>query len=45
MSTTTALALCVFCAVPFYGVRRHGVRGFLHLYLIQSADVAAQHHR
>lgn len=33
LSTTTALALCVFCAVPFYGIRRHGVRGFLHLYL------------
>ena len=33
LSTTTALALSVFCAVPFYGVRRHGWRGFLHLYL------------
>ncbi|MFO1425352.1 MAG: F0F1 ATP synthase subunit A [Candidatus Competibacteraceae bacterium] len=33
LSTTTALALCVFLAVPFYGVRRHGLRGFLHLYL------------
>ena len=33
LSTTTALALGVFCAVPFYGVRRHGWRGFLHLYL------------
>ena len=33
LSTTTALALCVFFAVPVYGVRRHGVRGFLHLYL------------
>jgi len=33
LSTTTALALCVFWAVPFYGVRRHGWRGFLHLYL------------
>lgn len=33
LSTTTALALCVFCAVPFYGIRRHGLRGFLHLYL------------
>ncbi|HHW78621.1 MAG TPA: F0F1 ATP synthase subunit A [Xanthomonadaceae bacterium] len=33
LSTTTALALCVFCAVPFYGIRRHGVRGFLRLYL------------
>ncbi|MDS4041651.1 MAG: F0F1 ATP synthase subunit A [Candidatus Competibacter sp.] len=33
LSTTTALALCVFFAVPFYGIRRHGLRGFLHLYL------------
>ncbi|MDS4030677.1 MAG: F0F1 ATP synthase subunit A [Candidatus Contendobacter sp.] len=33
LSTTTALALCVFLAVPFYGIRRHGLRGFLHLYL------------
>ncbi|KAB2935630.1 MAG: F0F1 ATP synthase subunit A [Candidatus Contendobacter sp.] len=33
LSTTTALALCVFFAVPFYGIRRHGWRGFLHLYL------------
>lgn len=33
LSTTTALALCVFFAVPFYGTRRHGVGGFLHLYL------------
>lgn len=33
LSTTTALALCVFCAVPFYGIRRHGLRHFLHLYL------------
>jgi F-type H+-transporting ATPase subunit a len=33
LSTTTALALCVFVAVPLYGIRRHGVRGFLHLYL------------
>ena len=33
LSTTTALALCVFCAVPFYGIRRHGLRYFLHLYL------------
>ena len=33
LSTTTALALCVFCAVPIYGIRRHGLRRFLHLYL------------
>lgn len=33
LSTTTALALCVFCAVPLYGIRRHGLRRFLHLYL------------
>jgi len=33
LSTTAALALCVFCAVPFYGIRRHGWRGYLKDYL------------
>lgn len=33
LSTTTALALCVFFAVPLYGVRKKGVRGYLQQYL------------
>ncbi len=33
LSTTVALALCVFVAVPFYGVRDKGVRGYLKSYL------------
>ncbi|MEO7336535.1 MAG: F0F1 ATP synthase subunit A [Caldimonas sp.] len=33
LSTTLALALCVFVAVPFYGVRDLGLRGYLRSYL------------
>ena len=33
LSTTAALALVVFCAVPFYGIRRRGLRGYLKLYI------------
>ncbi len=33
LSTTLALALCVFVAVPFYGVREQGLRGYLKTYL------------
>ncbi|MGR3276372.1 F0F1 ATP synthase subunit A [Acaryochloris marina NIES-2412] len=33
LSTTTALALCVFFAVPLYGVQKKGVRGYLQQYL------------
>ncbi|MGB7417361.1 MAG: F0F1 ATP synthase subunit A [Thermosynechococcaceae cyanobacterium] len=36
LSTTTALALCVFCAVPLYGIKKNGVRGFLQQYLQPS---------
>lgn len=36
LSTTTALALCVFVAVPLWGIRRRGLRGFLQLYLQPS---------
>ena len=32
LSTTTALALCVFIAVPMYGIRDHGVVGYLKTY-------------
>lgn len=36
LSTTTALALCVFVAVPLWGIQRRGLRGFLKLYLQPS---------
>ena len=32
LSTTAALALCVFAAVPFYGIRQEGLRGYLRSY-------------
>jgi F-type H+-transporting ATPase subunit a len=32
LSTTTALALCVFVAVPLFGIRRRGWRGYLRSY-------------
>ncbi len=33
LSTTAALALCVFVAVPLFGVRADGVRGYLASYM------------
>jgi F-type H+-transporting ATPase subunit a len=33
LSTTTALALCVFLAVPFYGIGKHGVLGYFKSFL------------
>jgi F-type H+-transporting ATPase subunit a len=33
LSTTAALALCVFVAVPLFGVRNQGVRGYLRSYI------------
>jgi F-type H+-transporting ATPase subunit a len=32
LSTTTALALCVFVAVPFFGIRDQGLGGYLKTY-------------
>jgi F-type H+-transporting ATPase subunit a len=32
LSTTTALALCVFVAVPLYGIRQRGLRSYLASY-------------
>ncbi|MGB3798281.1 MAG: F0F1 ATP synthase subunit A [Lewinella sp.] len=32
LSTTTALALCVFIAVPYYGIRKTGILGYLKSY-------------
>lgn len=36
LSTTAALAICVFVAVPLYGVANQGVRGFLKHYIEPS---------
>jgi F-type H+-transporting ATPase subunit a len=33
LSTTAALAICVFFAVPLFGVGRQGIRGYLKQYL------------
>jgi F-type H+-transporting ATPase subunit a len=32
LSTTAALAACVFLAVPFFGIKEQGVRGYLETY-------------
>ena len=37
LSTTLALALCVFVAVPLYGIRDQGLRGYLKSYLEPTA--------
>ncbi len=33
LSTTTALSLCVFIAVPFFGISKSGLKGYLKSYL------------
>ena len=33
LSTTTAMALCVFIAVPFYGIQKSGLSGYLKTYI------------
>ncbi len=33
LSTTVALALCVFVAVPWFGIRAQGLRGYLKTYV------------
>ncbi|MDE2430367.1 MAG: F0F1 ATP synthase subunit A, partial [Burkholderiales bacterium] len=33
LSTTTALALCVFIAVPFFGIKDQGIGGYLKSYM------------
>jgi len=33
LSTTTALAICVFIAVPFFGIEKSGIGGYLKSYL------------
>jgi len=36
LSTTTALGICVFIAIPWWGIRRRGFRGYFGLYLRPS---------
>jgi F-type H+-transporting ATPase subunit a len=36
LSTTTALAICVFIAVPIFGIMQQGLRGYLRQYLQPS---------
>ena len=36
LSTTTALAICVFIAIPWWGVQRRGLRGYFGLYIRPS---------
>lgn len=33
LSTTTALAICVFLAVPFFGIEKGGIKGYLATYI------------
>lgn len=33
LSTTAALALCVFIAVPFFGIKKSGIAGYLKSYI------------
>lgn len=40
LSTTAALAVCVFVAVPFYGVLQKGVLGYLRHYVKPSVFMA-----
>lgn len=37
LSLTTALALCVFFAVPYYGIRKRGLLGYLKNYIEPNA--------
>jgi F-type H+-transporting ATPase subunit a len=43
LSTTAALALCVFFAVPAFAVRRRGLRGFLREYIEPSVIMLPFH--
>jgi F-type H+-transporting ATPase subunit a len=36
LSTTAGLAVCVFVAVPLYGIASRGLRGYLRLYITPS---------
>ena len=33
LSTTAAFALCVFCAIPYYGIKNAGIKGYLRKFI------------
>ena len=39
LSTTAALAICVFVAVPFYGIQKRGLWGYLKYYYLQPTPI------
>ncbi|MBD2512431.1 F0F1 ATP synthase subunit A [Nostoc muscorum FACHB-395] len=43
LSTTAALAICVFFAVPFYGIRQEGLVNYINHYLQPSAFMLPFH--
>jgi F-type H+-transporting ATPase subunit a len=43
LSTTTALAICVAVSVPIFGIRRSGLKGYLHHYLTPNVLMAPFH--
>lgn len=43
LSTTTALALCVFISVPVYGIKELGIKNYLKSYLKPSAFMLPFH--
>ena len=46
LSTTVALALCVFVAVPLFGIKEQGLEGYLKSYVRADGHHAAvQHHQ
>src|SRR3546814_6689989 len=45
LSTTAALALCVFVSSPLFGIADRGLRGFLKTYLQPSAFMRSEERR
>ena len=39
LSTTAALAICVFVAVPFYGIKKRGLWGYLKDYYLEPTPI------
>jgi len=39
LSTTLALAICVFFAVPFYGIKKHGIVNYFKHYYLQPTPI------
>lgn len=39
LSTTVALAICVFFAVPFYGIKKQGLLNYLKRYYLQPTPI------